>query len=145
MFTVTAPGTQGVMVMGMHGCGVSTPSAAAVAAATIGFEGVMHIANGMMFTIGLWSWMLAAGTLLQFTRLIGNTTNADGAVPKLQVSCAPCMTCCGISRPYVEIDVAQRLMRCSLPDTEPHSTGDCAPGFTPVGGCAGGRSPAAVP
>ena len=37
--TVTAPGTQGAGVAGMHGIGVSTPKAAAVAATTMGFEG----------------------------------------------------------------------------------------------------------
>jgi hypothetical protein len=33
--------------------GVSTPSAAAVAAATVGFEGEQHIPNGIIFTIGM--------------------------------------------------------------------------------------------
>ena len=82
--------------MGMHGCGVRTPRAAAVAAATIGFEGVKHAPNGMMLTIGLWSWMLAANWLPHRTRLIGNTVNAEGVVPKLQASCAPITTCCGM-------------------------------------------------
>jgi len=43
--TVGAPGTHGATVAGMHGIGVSTPIAAAVAAATIGFAGDMHIAK----------------------------------------------------------------------------------------------------
>ncbi len=50
--TVGAPGTQGEAVTGIHGIGVNTPDAAAVADATVGFDGVMHMPNGMMFTIG---------------------------------------------------------------------------------------------
>ena len=48
----TAPGTHGAGVTGTHGIGVSTPNAADVAAATAGFEGVIHIPNGGIFTIG---------------------------------------------------------------------------------------------
>ena len=51
--SVTAPGTHGAGVAGMQGMGVSTPRAAAVAAATTGFDGDMHIPNGMMFTMGM--------------------------------------------------------------------------------------------
>jgi hypothetical protein len=50
--TVGAPGTQGADVAGMHGIGVNTPIAAAVAEATAGFAGDMHMPNGVMFTIG---------------------------------------------------------------------------------------------
>ncbi len=50
--TVGEPGIQGAAVAGMQGMGVNTPSAAAVAAATIGFAGEMHMPNGMMFIIG---------------------------------------------------------------------------------------------
>ena len=53
MSTVGAPGTQGAGVFGMHGMGVSTPMAAAVAAATCGLAGLVHIPNGMMFIMGL--------------------------------------------------------------------------------------------
>ena len=48
--TVGAPGTHGATVAGMQGIGVRTPMAAAVAAATIGFAGDMHMPNGMIFT-----------------------------------------------------------------------------------------------
>lgn len=51
--TVGAPGTHGLTVTGMHGCGVSTPSAAEVAAATAGLAILMHIPNGAIFTMGL--------------------------------------------------------------------------------------------
>src|SRR3954470_17818047 len=50
--TVAAPGTQGATVIGIHGIGVSTPIAAAVAAATIGFAGDMHMPKGMILTKG---------------------------------------------------------------------------------------------
>jgi hypothetical protein len=50
--TVGAPGAHGAEVMGMQGCGVRTPNAADVAAATCGFDRVMHIPKGPMFTIG---------------------------------------------------------------------------------------------
>ena len=51
--TVGAPGTHGDIVIGMQGIGVSTPNAAAVAAATIGLAGDWHIPKGMMFSIGM--------------------------------------------------------------------------------------------
>lgn len=51
--TVGAPTTQGDAVAGTQGIGVNTPSAAAVAAATVGLAGEVHIPNGMIFTSGL--------------------------------------------------------------------------------------------
>lgn len=51
--TVGVPVIHGDVVTGMHGMGVRTPSAAAVAAATAGLLGVMHAPNGMMLTMGL--------------------------------------------------------------------------------------------
>ena len=50
--TVGAPGTQGAMVMGMQGIGVSTPRAAAVAAATMGLAGLWHMPKGGTFIMG---------------------------------------------------------------------------------------------
>jgi hypothetical protein len=87
--TVGEPGTQGDGVIGMHGIGVSTPKAAAVAAATCGLAGDMHMPNGMMLTIGTWSMMLAAGTLDVLTNLIGSTTRLLGAMPMVHINCAP--------------------------------------------------------
>ena len=52
MSTVGAPTIQGAAVAGTHGIGVSTPSAAAVAAATVGFAGDEHMPKGMMLTSG---------------------------------------------------------------------------------------------
>ncbi len=57
--TVGEPGFHGV-VTGMHGCGVNTPIAAEVAAATWGFDRVVHMPNGMMLTFGAKSWIVAA-------------------------------------------------------------------------------------
>jgi hypothetical protein len=59
--TVGAPGAQGAGVTGMHGIGVSTPIAAEVADATVGLARLVHMPNGIMFTIGLLSIILAAG------------------------------------------------------------------------------------
>jgi hypothetical protein len=90
--TVGAPGAQGEAVTGMHGIGVSTPNAAAVAAATVGFEGEMHIPNGAILTIGLLSIMFAAGVPVR-TLLAGRTIREEGAAPKLHCSMAPMQTC----------------------------------------------------
>lgn len=50
--TVGDPGAHGAGVTGMHGIGVSTPWAAAVADATCGFARDLHMPKGMMFNIG---------------------------------------------------------------------------------------------
>jgi hypothetical protein len=52
IITVGEPGTQGAAVTGMQGMGVRTPSAAAVAAATIGLEGELHMPKGAILTMG---------------------------------------------------------------------------------------------
>ena len=58
--TVFCPGIQGAGVAGIHGAGVGVPKAAAVAAITAGFAGDLHMANGMMFVMGMWSIIFAA-------------------------------------------------------------------------------------
>jgi len=55
----------------MQGIGVSTPNAAAVAAATVGFAIDMHIPNGMMFIIEMWSMMFCIRHLIRERHLIG--------------------------------------------------------------------------
>jgi hypothetical protein len=50
--TVGEPGDQGIIVIGMHGCGVSTPIAADVAAATCGLASELHMPNGAILTFG---------------------------------------------------------------------------------------------
>jgi hypothetical protein len=52
MRTVGEPGVHGATTTGMHGMGVNTPNAAAVAAATVGFVGLIHAPKGMIFTMG---------------------------------------------------------------------------------------------
>ena len=73
----------GVPVTGMHGIGVSTPSAAAVAAATVGFAIELHMPNGTMFTMGLESRIFATGRLEPNTRFTGSTLRTDGARPNV--------------------------------------------------------------
>lgn len=69
--------------------GVSTPKAAAVAAATVGLAILLHIANGRIFTIGLLSVIVAAGILEHMTFLSGNTIKGVGAAPNGHCSIAP--------------------------------------------------------
>src|SRR5688500_14698638 len=98
MSTVGEPTTQGAAVTGTHGMGVSTPSAAAVAAATVGLDGDWHMPNGGMFTIGLLSMMLAAGVPV-IVLLAGSTTSVLGATPNEHCIMAPMHTCCPIVSP----------------------------------------------
>jgi hypothetical protein len=96
--TVGEPGAHGATVTGMQGIGVRTPSAAAVAAATVGFEGDMHIPKVGMFTIGLLSMMQAAGVVM-FVLFNGSTASAAGAAPKLHIIIVPVVTNGGINGP----------------------------------------------
>jgi len=86
------PGIHGAAITGMQGMGVSTPLAAAVAAATCGLAIDWHMPKGMMFTIGLLSMMLAIGFICTLGRMGSITMNADGATPKLHFSNAPAQT-----------------------------------------------------
>jgi hypothetical protein len=52
IMTVGEPGAHGADVTGTHGIGVSTPMAAAVADATVGFDGLEHIPKVGILTIG---------------------------------------------------------------------------------------------
>lgn len=90
--TVGEPGAHGAAGTGIHGIGVRTPSAAAVAAATCGFAKEVHIPKGIMFIIGILSVMQAGGALLHKILLVGRTFSTDGAIPKLHISCAPIVT-----------------------------------------------------
>lgn len=51
--TVGLPGAQGAAVTGIQGIGVSTPIAAAVAAATVGLAGELHMPKGVIFIMGI--------------------------------------------------------------------------------------------
>jgi hypothetical protein len=90
--TVGEPGTHGAVVFGIHGIGVNTPSAAAVADATVGLAMDMHIPNGGMFSRGFMSMMVAAGILLHITLFAGNTVNVPGAIPNVHIIIAPDVT-----------------------------------------------------
>ena len=61
IITVGLPGAHGAAITGIHGTGVRTPSAAAVADCTCGFAMLLHIPNGIIFTLGLLSIIVAAG------------------------------------------------------------------------------------
>ena len=89
---VGLPGSHGAGVAGTQGIGVRIPSAAEVAAATVGLAGEEHIPNGIMLTMGVLSRMLAAGMVP--ARIVGRMTISEqGATPKLQVAIAPMQTC----------------------------------------------------
>jgi hypothetical protein len=88
---VGAPTIHGAAVAGTQGIGVKTPSAAAVAAATVGFAIEEHMPKGRIFTNGLLSMMFAAGVAVM-VRFTGNTTNVLGATPKLHWRVAPMHT-----------------------------------------------------
>src|ERR1700734_2265104 len=127
--TVGAPGTHGATVAGMHGIGVSTPRAAAVAGATLGFAGDMHLPNGMMLTIGMLSIMLASGISLVNTLLVGSTTSELGAMPKLHIIVAPIQTCIGIAAPRAVLAAphsSKAVCECNL------SAAECRPGAYPL-------------
>ena len=79
--TFGLPGTQDAAVAGIHGMGVKTPSAAAVAAATVGLLGEEHIPKPARLTNGLLSIMVAAG-VPAITLLVGITVSGHGAAPK---------------------------------------------------------------
>ena len=71
--TVEESEAHGAVVTGIQGMGVKTPEAAAVADATDGFAIELHIAKGIIFTIGTLSMMLAMGVVvltLFFGRII---------------------------------------------------------------------------
>jgi hypothetical protein len=99
IITVDAPGAHGAGVKGTQGMGVSTPIAAAVAAATCGFDGLWHIPKGMMFFIGMLSKMFAAGTGLEFTSFSGVTTSELGDMPMEHFNIAPLQTWSAICLP----------------------------------------------
>jgi hypothetical protein len=96
--TVGQPGAHGADVIGMHGIGVNTPNAAAVAEATVGFAIDWHMPNGIMFAIGLLSIIFAIGIEV-ITILSGSTIRELGATPKLHCIMAPPHTNCPISIP----------------------------------------------
>jgi hypothetical protein len=87
---VGEPGVQGA-VTGMHGMGVRTPRAAAVAAATVGLAIDMHIPNGGILTIGAQSMIVAAGAPAMVL-FVGRTLRVEGAMPNEHIIMAPVVT-----------------------------------------------------
>lgn len=88
---IGAIGVHGAGTTGTQGIGVSTPSAAAVAAATVGLDRDMHMPNGTMLDIGAMSLIVATGR--PSTRGLGATTiNVLGDMPKVHVVAAPVTT-----------------------------------------------------
>ena len=90
--TVGFPGAQGEVVAGIHGCGVNTPKAAAVAAITCGLAGLMHAPKPGMFANGLKSMIVAAGCEQDITRGVGSTTSVEGDDPSAHIMVAPLLT-----------------------------------------------------
>lgn len=80
--TVGLPGDQGAVIMGIQGCGVNTPNAAAVAEATAGFAKDVHIPNVGKF-IAVLSIIDAKGREHPSTFVTDVTTKLQGATPKL--------------------------------------------------------------
>ena len=62
--------------------------AAAVAAATAGLAGFLHIPKGITLTIGALSIIVATG-IEETTLATGRTFRVAGVMPKVQVSIAP--------------------------------------------------------
>src|SRR5215510_2844026 len=92
MRTLGLPGVQVPAGTGTHGIGVSTPTAAAVAAATAGLDGSWQVPNGGMLAIGAMSAMLAAGAP-HIGRPTGSTFSAEGAAPPVHIRSPPEQTC----------------------------------------------------
>ena len=97
--TVGQPGVQGAAVAGIQGIGVRTPSAAAVAAATWGLAGDIHIPKVGIFSIGAKSMMVAAGMPDVVTVGADVAIKLAGATPIVHMSIAPVHTCDPIEIP----------------------------------------------
>jgi hypothetical protein len=85
---VAVGGSHGPVGTGTHGIGVSTPRAAAVAAATVGLDRLVHIPKGGMLTNGTMSSIVAAGLPSISTRRKGRMLRGDGEIPNEHNICA---------------------------------------------------------
>lgn len=79
--TVGAPGAHGAAQAGTQGIGVSTPIAAAVALATVGFARLLHMPK-VMGGLGI-SIIVATGILQPVTVFWEVTVSGAGAAPKV--------------------------------------------------------------
>lgn len=77
--TVEEPGAHGAAQAGIQGIGVSTPRAAAVAAATVGLARLEHIPN-IIGGLGV-SIMVAIGKFMPVTVVCDVTVSGAGATP----------------------------------------------------------------
>src|SRR4051812_3343595 len=87
-----AAGIHGPATVGMHGIGVSTPSAAEVADATVGLDRLLHMANGGMLVAGAMSEITPAGRPSTITFEDADGMKVAGAAPNEQLSIAPMTT-----------------------------------------------------
>ena len=97
--TLVAPGVHGDVVIGTHGAGEKTPSFAAVAAATTGFDIVPHIPKVGMLTIGTNASMVAASVSHVTGVPVGTTASGTGmgGIAIEHEIIAPLLTSCGTS------------------------------------------------
>lgn len=122
--TVGEPGAHGVVMTGMHGCGVNTPNAAAVAAMTWGFAGLRHSPNGAMLAPGAESVIVAAGIPDAVTRLVGGTVSGDGVAPNEHLTVAPFTAMGpGMTREFTPVRAPSALVNQGLPDRATHGSG----------------------
>ncbi len=92
IITIGEPGPHGPAMAGIQGCGVNTPSAAVVAAATCGLASEEQTPKGITFFIGMLSMIIAADLPVALTIFSGVTVNELGAAPKEHCSIAPIQT-----------------------------------------------------
>ena len=76
----------------MQGCGVRTPNAAAVAAATCGLARLLHIPHDEILTMGAASVMTSMGLPSAKTVILFVDVRFPGVVPKLHMHIAPVVT-----------------------------------------------------
>jgi hypothetical protein len=91
--TSLEPGVHGLST-GTHGCGVSVPIAALVAAATCGFESEVHIPKGGTL-LGATSLTTPASAVADTS--VPDAANVDGVVPNEHCRVAPVHTWFGIA------------------------------------------------
>lgn len=91
------PGIHGEVVIGTQGIGVSTPNAAAVAAATVGFANEVQAPNGGILATGAKHELFADGTAGVSICPLGITTRLEGAAPKVHIIVAPMQTAVAIA------------------------------------------------
>ena len=90
--TAVAPGLHGDDVAGMQGCGVNTPIAADVAAATCGFDGLYahaerpDVERRDVVLDGRLGLLAGRGTIER------QYQSTAGLLPKVQANCAPLTT-----------------------------------------------------